>query len=77
MFRARGFEESLVATITHSLQEVVEKLNAKITALERSRDEVQESVNRQSNLQTNNAALNQMDVLGPRVPVRGARVAPG
>lgn len=50
-----------MATITHDLKEVMTQLNARITALENSRNEVQGSVNQQRSLPANTAALNQIN----------------
>ena len=50
-----------MATITHDLHEVIAQLDAKITALENSRNGVQGSVNAQRNLSTNTATLNHIN----------------
>ncbi len=50
-----------MATITHNLQSVLEQLDAKISALENSRDGVQGSVNQLRNVPTNTATLNEIN----------------
>ena len=50
-----------MATITHNLQSVLEQLEAKISALENSRDGVQGSVNQLRNVPTNTATLNEIN----------------